>query len=141
MRYNRFRRQRKPIVLPEVSLTPLIDTALTLLVIFMITAPMMNNVIKVELPSSQVDEMDTKVQQETIVYIDKQKKLYLNGLELGLQSIVKELQKLSKAKKVEIVFVKADQAVEYGKVIDLVDTIKMAGGIKYVALATKRAVQ
>ena len=97
--------------------------------------------IKVELPSSQVDEMDTKVQQETIVYIDKQKKLYLNGLELGLQSIVKELQKLSKAKKVEIVFVKADQAVEYGKVIDLVDTIKMAGGIKYVALATKRAVQ
>ena len=141
MRYNRFRRQRKPIVLPEVSLTPLIDTALTLLVIFMITAPMMNNVIKVELPSSQVDEMDTKVQQETIVYIDKQKKLYLNGIELGLQSIVKELQRLSKAKKVEIVFVKADQAVEYGKVIDLVDTIKMAGGIKYVALATKRAVQ
>ena len=141
MRYNRFRRQRKPILLPEVSLTPLIDTALTLLVIFMITAPMMNNVIKVELPSSQVDEMDTKVQQETIVYIDKQKKLYLNGIELGLPSIVKELQRLSKAKKVEIVFVKADQAVEYGKVIDLVDTIKMAGGIKYVALATKRAVQ
>ncbi len=141
MRFNRFRRQRKPIVLPEVSLTPLIDTALTLLVIFMITAPMMNNVIKVELPSSHVDEMDTKVQQETIVYIDKQQKLYLNGLELSLQNIVKELQKMSKAKKVEIVFVKADQAVEYGKVIDLVDTIKMAGGIKYVALATKRAVQ
>jgi biopolymer transport protein ExbD len=141
MRFNRFRRQRKPIVLPEVSLTPLIDTALTLLVIFMITAPMMNNVIKVELPSSHVDEMDTKVQQETIVYIDKQQKLYLNGAELSLQNIVKELQKMSKAKKVEIVFVKADQAVEYGKVIDLVDTIKMAGGIKYVALATKRAVQ
>jgi len=141
MRFNRFRRQRKPIVLPEVSLTPLIDTALTLLVIFMITAPMMNNVIKVELPSSHVDEMDTKVQQETIVYIDKQQKLYLNGVELSLQAIVKELQKMSKTKKVEIVFVKADQAVEYGKVIDLVDTIKMAGGIKYVALATKRAVQ
>lgn len=139
MRYNRFRRQRKPIVMPEVSLTPLIDTALTLLVIFMITAPMMNNVIKVELPSSQVDEMDSRVQQETIVYIDKQQKLYLNGAEMGLQSIVKALQKMGKEKKVEIVFVKADQAVEYGKVINLVDTIKMAGGIKYVALATKRA--
>lgn len=139
MRYNRFRRQRKPIVMPEVSLTPLIDTALTLLVIFMITAPMMNNVIKVELPSSQVDEMDSRVQQETIVYIDKQQKLYLNGAEMNLQAIVKALQKMGKDKKVEVVFVKADQAVEYGKVIDLVDTIKMAGGIKYVALATKRA--
>lgn len=140
MRYNRFRRQRKPITLPEITLTPLIDTALTLLVIFMITAPMMNNVIKVELPSSHVDEMDSKVQQETIVYIDKQQKLHLNGSEMSLQAIVKELQAMGKAKAIEVVFVKADQAVEYGKVIDLVDTIKMAGGIKYVALATKRAV-
>lgn len=140
MRYNRFRKPRRAITMPEVSLTPLIDTALTLLVIFMITTPMMNNVIKVELPSSQIDEMDSRVQQETIVYIDKQQKLYLNGVQLSLQAIVKELQKMNKQKQIEIVFVKADQAVEYGKVIDLVDTIKMAGGIKYVALATKRAV-
>ena len=140
MRYNRFKRQRKKISMAEISLTPLIDTALTLLVIFMITTPMMNNVIKVELPSSQVDEMDKQVQQETIVYIDKQQKLYLNGAAMTLQEIVKALQKMGQEKKIEIVFVKADQAVEYGKVIDLVDTIKMAGGIKYVALATKRAV-
>jgi len=59
---------------------------------------------------------------------------------MSLQSIVKSLQKIAQEKKSEIVFVKADQAVEYGKVIDLVDTIKTAGGIKYVALATKRAV-
>lgn len=140
MRYNRFRRSRKAIVMPEVSLTPLIDTALTLLVIFMITTPMMNNVIKVELPSSKVDEMDSHVQQETIVYIDAKGELHLNGQNLNLQSIIKELQKLGQQKKIEMVFVKADQSVEYGKVIDLVDTIKMAGGIKYVALATKRAV-
>lgn len=140
MRYNRFRRKRTAIKMPEVSLTPLIDTALTLLVIFMITTPMMNNVIKVELPSSQVDEMDKHVEQETIVYIDKEQKLYLNGFEMNLPAIVKALQVMGKEKNVEIVFVKADQAVEYGKVIDLVDTIKMAGGIKYVALATKRAI-
>ena len=137
---NKFRRSRKIITMPEVSLTPLIDTALTLLVIFMITTPMMNNVIKVELPSSKVDEMDKHVQQETIVYIDAQGKLHLNGQELKLPAIIKELQKMGQQKTVEMVFVKADQAVEYGKVIDLVDTIKMAGGIKYVALATKRAI-
>lgn len=140
MRYNRFRRPSQPIIMPEVSLTPLIDTALTLLVIFMITTPMMNNVIKVELPTSQVDEMEHHVQQETIVYIDAKGALHLNGKVLTLQEIIKELQQLGQQKKVEMVFVKADQAVEYGKVIDLVDTIKMAGGIKYVALATKRAV-
>lgn len=140
MRYNRFRRPSQPITMPEVSLTPLIDTALTLLVIFMITTPMMNNVIKVELPTSQVDEMEHHVQQETIVYIDAKGALHLNGKVLSLQEIIKELAQLGQQKKVDMVFVKADQAVEYGKVIDLVDTIKMAGGIKYVALATKRAV-
>lgn len=140
MRHNKFRRPRKIITMPEVSLTPLIDTALTLLVIFMITAPMMNNVIKVELPSSKVDEMDSREQQETIIYIDTLQKLYLNGKEMNLPEIITTLQQMGKEKKIEIVFVKADQAVEYGKVIDLVDTIKMAGGIKYVALATKRAV-
>ncbi len=141
MKFNRFRRQRKPMAMPEVSLTPLIDTALTLLIIFMITTPMMNNVIKVQLPTSRVDEADTHEQQETIVYIDKQQKLYLNGHVLPLANIVQELKTLSASKKIDIVFVKADQAVEYGKVIELVDTIKMAGGIKYVALATQRAVQ
>lgn len=140
MRHNKFRRNRKPIAMPEVSLTPLIDTALTLLVIFMITTPMMNNVIKVELPSSQVDETESHVQQETVVYVDKHQKIHLNGVEMDLKWIVKELQKMAQKKQIEIVFVKADQAVEYGKVIDLVDTIKMTGGIKYVALATKRAV-
>ena len=111
-----------------------------LLVIFMITTPMMNNVIKINLPSSSVNEVDSKDQQETIVYVDKQSKLYLNGTEMKLQAIMKNLQTMSKQQKVEIVFVKADQAVEYGRVIELVDTIKTVGGIKYVALATQRAV-
>ena len=140
MKNFRSRRGRRPVGLPEVSLTPLIDTALTLLVIFMITTPMMNNVIKISLPSSSVNEGDSKDQQETIVYVDKQSKLYLNGTEMKLQAILKNLQTMSKQQKIEMVFVKADQAVEYGRVIDLVDTIKTVGGIKYVALATQRAV-
>lgn len=131
---------RRSIAMPEVSLTPLIDTALTLLIIFMITTPMMNNVIKVELPATQTDEKEEHMQQEIIVYVDKQQKLYLNGDQMKLQGVLDGLKKLGKKEKIDVVFVKADQAVSYGKVIDLVDTIKTAGGIKYVALATKRAV-
>ena len=74
------------------------------------------------------------------MYVDSHGKLYLNGTEMKLQAILNNLQKMSKQQKIEIVFVKADQAVEYGKVIDLVDVIKTAGGIQYVALATQRAV-
>lgn len=140
MKNFRSRRNRRPVGLPEVSLTPLIDTALTLLVIFMITTPMMNNVIKVNLPSSSVNEGNSADQQETIVYVDKESKLYLNGIEMNLQAVLGNLQKMNRQQAIEMIFVKADEAVEYGKVIALVDTIKTVGGIKYVALATQRAV-
>ena len=58
---------------------------------------------------------------------------------ITVQPLLKKLSELVKKDSGDIVFVKADQGVPYGKVIDLVDTIKVAGGIKYVALATKRA--
>lgn len=125
----------------EINVMPLVDVALTLLIIFMVATPMMNNVIKVELPSSRIDDggMQSHTQQDLTVFIDKHKKIYLNGSPYSLEQLLVQLRKLVKKDSEEIVFVKADQAVPYGQVIDLVDTIKITGGIKYVALATKRA--
>lgn len=125
----------------EINVMPLVDVALTLLIIFMVATPMMNNVIKVELPSSRIDDgaVQAHTQQDLTVYIDKNKKIYLNGKEYSLDNLLKMLQKTVKKDSDEVVFVKADQGVSYGIVIDLVDTIKISGGIKYVALATKRA--
>ncbi len=125
----------------EINVMPLVDVALTLLIIFMVATPMMNNVIKVELPSSRIDDgaVQAHTQQDLTVYIDKNKKIYLNGKEYSLDNLLKVLQKTVKKDSDEVVFVKADQGVSYGIVIDLVDTIKISGGIKYVALATKRA--
>lgn len=140
MRSSRRRgRGGRTVGIPEIPMTPLIDVALTLLVIFMITTPMMQNVIKVELPSSRMNESESQVQQELIVYVDKNQKIHLNGKQYSLESLLKELQKIIKRDADEVVFVKADQSIPYGKVIDLVDTLKVSGGIKYVALATKRA--
>ncbi len=140
MKRYKNRRNSRSISMPEVTLTPLIDTALTLLIIFMITTPMMNNVIKIELPSSHVNQAHSSEQQETIVYIDKNYHFYLNGKEMDMPTILSSLKKMAEVKKIDMVFVKADGAVQYEKVIDVVDTVQMAGGIKYVALATKRAV-
>jgi biopolymer transport protein TolR len=140
MKRYKNRRNSRSISMPEVTLTPLIDTALTLLIIFMITTPMMNNVIKIELPSSHVNQAQASEQQETIVYIDKNYHFYLNGKEMDMPTILSSLKKMAEVKKIDMVFVKADGAIQYEKVIDVVDTVQMAGGIKYVALATKRAV-
>lgn len=142
MRRSRLRRlKNRSHTLQEVNVLPLVDVALTLLIIFMVATPMMNNVIKVELPSSRIDDNmpQSHNQQELTVFVDKQGKIHLNGQEYSLENLLKKLQELVKKDSGDIVFVKADQAVPYGKVIDLVDTIKISGGVKYVALATKRA--
>ena len=132
------RKRRKANLITDIPLTPLIDTALTLLIIFMITAPMMHNAIKVQLPQGQAKE-DKSTQQELVVYVDKEGKLFVNGSPFDTDmKVIDDLKERVGQDHNKTVYVKADQAVNYGSVITLVDKIKVIGGIKYVALATAK---
>lgn len=133
------RKRRRMTAITEVSLTPLIDTALTLLVIFMVTTPLVNNAIKITLPSGKARE-DNNARQELVVYLDAHEQLYFNGTRISnKQQLLEAIKNTVGSHKEQTVFVKADKAVHYGNVIELVDEIKVVGGISYVALATKRA--
>jgi len=141
MRYRRSRFHKKKITeLTDISMTPLIDTALTLLVIFMITAPMMQNAIRVTLPHGQAKESND-TQQELVVSISKEGALFFNGKEITTDVLIAQVKEIVGAEQEKTVFVKADQAVSYGTVIELVDKIKIVGGVKYVALATRKHAQ
>lgn len=122
-----------------VSLTPLIDTALTLLVIFMVATPMMHRGIKVELPKGNANEVkNEQKQQDLVVYIDKNDQVYLNGAAVTQTGLIPELKKLMQKTKQDTVVVKGDKDVRYESVMSVVDAIKHTGGITYVALATQR---
>ena len=131
------RRRKTPSAINDIPLTPLIDTALTLLIIFMVTTPMMQNAIKVTLPEGKAKE-DGGAKQDLIVYIDQQKKMFFNGLPVTHDSLISTIKRTVKDKE-STVFVKADKKVPYGDVIQVVDEIKVAGGVRYVALATQKA--
>ena len=62
------RRRKKAVAINDIPLTPLIDTALTLLIIFMVTTPMMQNAIKVTLPEGQAKEAEVKSTRINCVY-------------------------------------------------------------------------
>lgn len=121
----------------DISLTPLIDTALTLLIIFMVATPMMQNAIRVTLPKGKVQEA-TATQQEIVVYVDQKGTLFLDGKELVLDQLIQALKNMMTSMTDQTVFVKADQGASYGLVIELIDKIKVVGGVKYVALATAK---
>jgi biopolymer transport protein TolR len=131
-------RRRKKLSLPKIVLTPLIDTALTLLVIFMVTTPMMNNAIKISLPEGKTREGD-KTASELVVSLDKDGQLYLDQKVVKTKKeLVSHVKKLVGSDSGRTVFVEADQQVLYKDVIELVDLLKVVGGVHYVALATKR---
>ena len=123
--------------LTDIPLTPLLDTILTLLVIFMITAPMAPNSVRVDLPKGSAKESG-KVPEELVIYLNKEQKMFFNGQELLMDPLIATLVRSIKTDENKTVFVKADQAVTYGRVLELVDRIKTLAGVKYVALATQK---
>ena len=133
-RVKRLRRSSRQ-ALPEITLTPLIDTALTLLIIFMIATPMIQNSIKIELPHGKVKETQGDG-QELMVSVGKDGKVYLDGNVVSMDKLPDIMNKKVRTRKNQTVFVRADRATNYGEVIRVVDALKQIDGISYVALAT-----
>lgn len=128
------RRVLKKHSLPELALTPLIDTFATLLVMFIITAPMVQNSIKVDLPFGKSKEVSTS--QELIVTLSKDGKVFFNNYPTSKKDLASIVQKALANKEDLPVFVKADRSISYGKVIEVVDQLKEAG-VRYVAMSTQ----
>lgn len=133
------RRKRHPVTAIEISLTPLIDTVLVLMITFMVAMPMMQNTLNVELPTSAATDStpDGKAQSIT-VYIDRNSRMYVNDkMVSSREELVRELGKLLSVARDEVVYVSADRHVLYETVARVIDDIKYLGGVRYVALATK----
>ena len=124
--------------LADLSMTPIIDVALTLLIMFMVATPVLQNAIKVTLPRGQAQEDAKNQSNELIVYIDKNGDYYIDTLKINRSDLMAHLKKTIGDDLEKTVYVKADTAVSYGTVLELVDDIKFVGGIKYVALATQK---
>ena len=136
-------RHRKTVTdaFPVLNLTPLIDTALTLLVIFMLTAPVVrHHELTIDLPRSQSQEISDDNNKQVSIWIDKQGNLSINGKDFSENLDIERLL-LSHLKSRETVGVtiQADLDVSYGDVVRIVDRIKMMQGIEYVSLATQSA--
>jgi len=133
------RRRRKRVArLPEVSLTPLIDTALVLLVIFMVTTPIMHNSIVVDLPEGNMKEGADPTVSSCVVAITASEKLQLNGKAYTLDTLLAELAKQIATSKDKRVYVNCDRKASSGMLVKVVDSIKYVAGVERVVLSTER---
>jgi len=122
--------------MPELSLTPLIDTFATLLIIFIVAAPMVKNGIRVNLPQGKTKEASQT--QDLVVSMNKEGQLYFNSFPVERSDLASTVQKALVQKEDAPVYIRADEVVEYGKVIEIVDELKLAG-VAYVAMSTRQS--
>ncbi len=132
------RRKRKENRLPEITLTPLIDTALVLLVIFMVATPIMHNSLEINLPSGQMKEGAQSTASSLIVFISGEEKIQLNGTSYKLDSLLAELAKKVAKTKDTRVYVNCDRKVSSGTLVKVIDSIKYVAGVEHVILSTER---
>lgn len=110
----------------EINVTPLVDVMLVLLVIFMVTAPMMQQGVQVNLPKADTKGMNAN-EETVIVTIDKGGRTFLNKDEIPAGDLRRKLSDMFSTRTKKEVFLKADAGVPYGDVVRAMADIKGAG--------------
>ena len=112
--------------LSEINVTPFVDVVLVLLVIFMVTAPMMQEVFDVNLPQAKGKNLPSKEKRMTITITSK-KEIYLNDRKVELSKLEIRLKKIFQNRVDKELFLKADEVVPYGFVVKTMAVIRSAG--------------
>jgi biopolymer transport protein ExbD len=119
----------------DINVTPLVDVMLVLLIIMMIVAPLLQQGVSVKLPQATNTNEKPDTQDQTVLAIDSQKRLYLNAVPVQKDDLRRRVEEVLENKKDKIVIIKADQDVEYSAVMDAMDQLR-ASGIEDMGLIT-----
>ena len=111
----------------EINVTPFVDVMLVLLIIFMVTAPMMNQGIEIELPESDAPPLTTDEENPIKLKIDANGKYYIGTQEFDLEKMKTQLALLAKDNNKRVVKIEADGRVPYEKVMKIFSACTLAG--------------
>jgi biopolymer transport protein TolR len=120
----------------EPNVVPLCDVLLVLLIIFMVLTPLIQRGVDVRLPTA-LNTIDMPENPEVVLYIKKDGTMYVNQDQVemdGLQIALEDVLMTASDKKL---YLRADQELEYGNIVDIIDIIK-AAGIEVVGIIVER---
>jgi len=125
------RKRVKRKLVAEINVVPYIDVTLVLLVVFMITAPLLVQGVKVELPAANSAPMDTKDQEPFIVSIKSDGSYWVdqkgNNVATSLVDVKDRVAKILRQRPQTPVLVWGDASVDYGSVVSLMSELQLAG--------------
>jgi len=126
MRYEKRRRYFESRLLSDINVTPLVDVVLVLLIIFMVTAPMLQMGIDVNLPRVKSKSIDVN-EEKLVLTINGAKEIYINKYKASITDLSAKLESIFASRIDREVFMKADKTVPYGFVVEVMSEIRKSG--------------
>ena len=128
------RRSRRSRPNADMNLTPLIDVMVVLLIVFMISAPLMTVTVPVDLPEVGKGAM-ADGDAPLIISIDSKNDVYLQETKIDINELIPRLQAVTAQKPDQRIFIRADQALSYGTVMQIMSRMTSAGFTKVALVA------
>ncbi len=133
---RRYSQRHSLSTLSEINITPLLDLAFVLLIIFMITTPLLENSVNLVIPSSGAANAPVNASQVQTISIDRQETIRFNNKALAVEELVAQLKELKRANPEVAVVIRPDRELPVQKLIELMDALQRAQ-ISKVGIATK----
>lgn len=118
----------------DINVTPMVDVMLVLLIIFMITAPMLSQGVKVNLPQAATAPM-SEDQEQLVLTMTGERRFFLGKVEIPAAELASRLQANERLKKEGALHLSADKGLAYGEVMEVM-AILQAAGIKRLGMVT-----
>lgn len=133
---RRRKRQYDLEVVSDINVTSLVDVMMTLLIIFIIVAPMIEQGIDVNLPTAEPRKID--IADVLTIAVSENERVYLENQRVTIDELKERLTNIRAAQDDVAVLIKADTDIKYGKVVEVLDAVRNVG-ISRLAMATKPA--
>ena len=110
----------------DINVTPLVDVMLVLLIIFMVTAPLIQSGVKVDLPRASAQQMEHS-EQKLVLTITKDRRVLLGDAEIPFAELEKKLAANARLQKDKELYLEADRSLPYGQVVEVMAIARRAG--------------
>ena len=110
----------------EINVTPFVDVVLVLLIIFMVTAPLIQSGVKVDLPRASAQQME-HAEEKLVLKITRDRRIFLGDVEISPADLEAKLSTNARVQKDKELYLHADRSLPYGQVVEIMAVARRAG--------------